>query len=301
MSRVLLIQADGKLPNLALMKIAAYHKDDDIDLIRGIEISSRLYTPDVVYISCVFSENRDAVIKMSKQFPRSEVHIGGSGVDLAAALPDEIEHLMPDYDLFGCDYSMGFTSRGCIRACPFCVVPTKEGSITAVADIYEFWNPTHTHIVLCDNNILALPEHFRHVADQISDENLTVDFNQGLDIRLLTSENVDILASLRIKPNLRFSWDNTKSESAVLRGVQLLRDAGIKRSQFFVLSGFDSTFEDDLYRLNRLKEEGQRAYLMRYNTVRGKREYNDLAAWANQPAFFSKMTFQEFQTARTNA
>lgn len=301
MSRVLLIQADGKLPNLALMKIAAYHKDDDIDLIRGIEISSRLYTPDVVYISCVFSENRDAVIKMSKQFPRSEVHIGGSGVDLAAALPDEIEHLMPDYGLFGCDYSMGFTSRGCVRACPFCVVPEKEGHIKAVADIYEFWDPRHKHIVLCDNNILALPEHFRRVADQISDENLTVDFNQGLDIRLLTSETVDILASLRIKPNLRFSWDNTKSESAVLRGVQLLRDAGIKRSQFFVLSGFDSTFEDDLYRLNRLKEEGQRAYLMRYNTVRGKREYNDLAAWANQPAFFSKMTFQEFQTARTNA
>lgn len=301
MSRVLLIQADGKLPNLALMKIAAYHKDDDIDLIRGIEISSRLYTPDVVYISCVFSENRDAVIKMSKQFPRSEVHIGGSGVDLAAALPDEIEHLMPDYGLFGCDYSMGFTSRGCVRACPFCVVPEKEGHIKAVADIYEFWDPRHKHIVLCDNNILALPEHFRRVADQISDENLTVDFNQGLDIRLLTSETVDILASLRIKPNLRFSWDNTKSESAVLRGVQLLRDAGIKRSQFFVLSGFDSTFEDDLYRLNRLKEEGQRAYLMRYNTVRGKREYNDLAAWANQPAFFAKTTFEEFRMMRARA
>lgn len=301
MKRILLIQADGKIPNLALMKIATYHKNDEVNLIRGIEISSRIYTPDIVYISCVFSENRDAAIQMSKQFPHSEVHIGGSGVDLKTELPEEIEHLMPDYDLFGCDYSMGFTSRGCIRACPFCVVPEKEGHIKAVADIYEFWDPRHKHIVLCDNNILALPEHFRHVADQISDENLTVDFNQGLDIRLLTSETVDILASLRIKPNLRFSWDNTKSEGAVLHGIRLLRAVGIKRSQFFVLSGFDSTFQDDLYRLNRLKQEGQRAYLMRYNTVRGKREYNDLAAWANQPAFFSKMTFQEFQTARTNA
>lgn len=300
-NQILLIQADGKLPNLALMKLATHHKNDEVVLIRGIKIASRLFTPDIVYISCIFSENREAAIKLSKQFPHSNVHIGGSGVDISSHLPPEIERLMPDYDLFGCNYSMGFTSRGCVRACPFCVVPEKEGHIKAVADIYEFWDPRHKHIVLCDNNILALPEHFRYIADQISDENLTVDFNQGLDIRLLTSENVDILASLRIKPNLRFSWDNTKSESAVLRGVQLLRDAGIKRSQFFVLSGFDSTFEDDLYRLNRLKQEGQRAYLMRYNTVRGKREYNDLAAWANQPAFFSKMTFQEFQTARANA
>jgi hypothetical protein len=300
---VLLIQADGKIPNLALMKLATHHKarGDEVSLVKGIKISSRLVVPDIVYISCIFSENRDAALHMARQFPRSQVYIGGSGVDLKTELSAEIEHLKPDYDLFDCDYSIGFTSRGCIRKCPFCIVPEKEGHIKAVADIYEFWDPRHKHIVLCDNNILALPEHFRYIADQISDENLTVDFNQGLDIRLLTSENVDILASLRIKPNLRFSWDNTKSESAVLRGIQLLRDAGIKRSQFFVLSGFDSTFEDDLYRLNRLKQEGQRAYLMRYNTVRGKREYNDLAAWANQPAFFSKMTFQEFQTARANA
>ena len=180
-------------------------------------------------------------------------------------------------------------------------MPEKEGHIQAVADIYEFWDARHRHIVLCDNNILALPDHFEKIAGQIRKEKLSVDFNQGLDIRLLNEENAAILADLRIKPNLRFSWDNTKSEGAVLRGIQLLRAVGIKRSQFFVLSGFDSTFEDDLYRLNRLKQEGQRAYLMRYNTVRGKREYNDLAAWANQPAFFSKMTFQEFQTARANA
>ena len=113
---VLLIQVDGKIPNLALMKLARYHKlqGDEVILIRGMKISSRLFIPDKVYISCVFEKNRQTVLKLAKQFPHSDVSIGGSGIDLVNKLPEEIEHLMPDYDLFGCDYSIGFTSRGCV-------------------------------------------------------------------------------------------------------------------------------------------------------------------------------------------
>lgn len=301
MSHILLIQADGKIPNLALMKIAAHHnaKGDEVDLVRGIQISSRLYIPDEVYISCVFSENRDAAIKMSKQFPHSEVHIGGSGIDLDAKLPDEIEHLMPDYDLFGCDHSMGFTSRGCIRACPFCIVPAKEGHIKAVADIYEFWNPKHKHIVILDNNILAIPDHFRHIANQINNERLTVDFNQGLDIRLINESNAGILASLRINPEIRFSWDDRRTEPLIRKGLKTLKGAGIKRAFWYVLVGYNSSVADDLYRLNVLKELKQRAYVMRYR--RGEKIYADMAAWANQPAFFARTTFEEFQILRARA
>ena len=295
-----MIQADGKLPNLALMKLAAYHRalGDEVSLVRGIKISSRLVVPDIVYISCIFSENRDAALHMARQFPRSQVSIGGSGVDLETELSIEIEHLKPDYDLFDCDYSIGFTSRGCIRKCPFCIVPEKEGHIRAVADIYEFWDTRHRHIVLCDNNILALPNHFEKIAGQIRKEKLSVDFNQGLDIRLITEENAGILADIRIKPHLRFSWDGIADEAAIREGIQILKSAGINRSQFFVLSGFNSKFHEDLYRLNKLREWGQRAYLMRYSTIRGEKKYNDLAAWANQPAFFVKTTFPEFQKMR---
>ena len=301
MNQILLIQVDGKVPNLALMKLSRYHKmlGDNVNLIRGFKIPTLLqFVPDKVYISCIFEENYNVAMQLVKQFPNSDVYIGGTGVDLTLCLSDEVEHLMPDYDLFECDYSIGFTSRGCIRTCPFCVVPKKEGYIKAVADICEFLDPRHKHIVLLDNNILALPEHFKHIAKQIKDKKLTVDFNQGLDIRLVNDENADILSNLRIKPSLRFSWDNIAIESKVRKGINILQNVGIKQSFWYVLVGYDSTFDEDLYRLNILKELGQRAYVMRYSSVRGIREYNDLAAWSNQPWIFSKYSFEEFKVIR---
>jgi len=301
MRRVLLIQIDGKQPNLALMKIARHHRNtgDEVILVRGAVVSSRLYIPDRVYISCIFSENGGKAKAIAKQFPRSEVQMGGSGVSLSSQLSDDIEHLMPDYDLFNCNYSTGFTSRGCIRKCPFCIVPEKEGHIKAVADIYEFWDPRHKHLVIQDNNILALPEHFEKIADQIRSERLTVDFNQGLDFRLLTSENIKILKALRIKPTIRFSWDNPGDIEKVKTAIEMLRGGGINRAFWYVLVGYNSTIEEDISRLDFLKEHGQRAYVMRYKT--GEKIYADMAAWANQPAFFVKKTFEEFREMRALA
>lgn len=304
--KVLLIQADGKIPNLALMKIARYHRNngDSVDLIKGIAISSRLTIPDKVYISCIFEENKSDVLKMAAQFPHSQVFLGGPGVDLTSKLPDFIEHLMPDYDLFGCNYSMGFTTRGCIRKCPFCIVPEKEGYIQAVADIYEFWDRRHKIVALLDNNIFALPDQFYKIADQIIKNKLIVNFTSGLDIRLIDSGLAEKLAKLtttnfssKKHPNreFTFAWDNINDEDKILSGLKILSDAGLNRSRFYVLSGFNTTFEDDLYRLNRLKELKQRPYLMRYKYVRGNRLYSDLARWANQPQFFAKMDFKTFQ------
>ncbi|HWQ19427.1 MAG TPA: hypothetical protein VN455_06575 [Methanotrichaceae archaeon] len=284
------------------MKLSTFYKShgDEVILEKGIHLSTRLFTPDIVYISCVFADNAEASRAQAGQFPHSEVHLGGSGVDLKASLPEGIEHLMPDYGLYKLDYSMGFTSRGCIRHCPFCIVPTKEGSMRPVADIYEFWDPAHKHIVLLDNNILALPEHFEKIASQIKAEGLTVDFNQGLDIRLINEENARILKSLRVRPHLRFSWDNIAIEDQVKAGITTLRAHGINRSQWYVLVGYNSTVEEDLHRLNVLKELNQRAYAMRYKTCRGQKVYDDMAAWVNQPAFFAKMTFSEFREVRNH-
>jgi predicted Zn-ribbon and HTH transcriptional regulator len=117
---------------------------------------------------------------------------------------------------------------------------------------------------------------------------------QERGIRLLNDENTRIIRSLKVKPSLRFSWDNTKDEALVLKGIETLKAVGINRSMFFVLSGFKSTFEDDLYRLTKLREWRQRAYLMRYETVRNKYPYIQLARWVNKQSVFDKMTFEEF-------
>ena len=133
--KVLLIDVDSKIPNLALMKISAYHK------FNGDEVGFNVQNPDKVYISCIFSRNRTKAIGIPTLF-RCVCELGGYGIN-DKQLPSEVEHIMPDYDLYRCDYSFGFTTRGCIRNCDFCIVPKKEGKIKFNADIYEFWDKRH--------------------------------------------------------------------------------------------------------------------------------------------------------------
>ena len=145
------------------------------------------------------------------------------------------------------------------------------------------------------------PEHFFFVTDQILKENLSVDFNQGLDMRLVSDEIAKRLHELRVKPSLRFAWDDRKDEKWVRRCIDVLQRNGIKRGLWYVLVGFNSSRDDDLYRLNTLKDLGQRAYVMRYReNTNGVRWYNDLAAWANQQSFFMSLSFDDFVVKRHN-
>ena len=296
MNKVQLIDVDSKIPNLALMKISAYHKSI------GDKVGFNVSDPDIVYASIVFTKNNWKGNGIKKMFPTAEVFVGGSGFDLKSKLPDNIEMMFPDYDLYpDINYSIGFTSRGCIRNCKFCIVREKEGYFKPVGDIFDFWNKNHKHLVLLDNNILADKNHFKKIANQIIDNNLSVDFNQGLDIRLINDNNADLLSMLNVKPHYRFAWDDIKDEKHILKGIQILKDHGIDRSCFYVLVGFDSSKNDDLYRLNRLKELDQRAYVQRFmENVYGIRWYNDLSAWANQRKYFMKFTFEQFRLLRHN-
>ncbi len=284
--RISLIDIDSKIPNLALMKISAYHKQKG-DIV-GLDIDD----PDLAYISCIFSKNKPEAIGISKMF-FCPVSIGGYGVN-DLKLSDEIEHIMPDYSLYNCGYSMGFTTRGCIRNCSFCIVPQKEGKIRPNADIYEFWNRDHKHIVLLDNNILALPKHFEKISNQIIENNLTVDFNQGLDIRLINDKNAEILSKLKISPCLRVAFDSINIESDFRKGIEILKSHECCRALVYVLVGFDSSQEDDIRRLDIIKELNQRPYVMRHDNCRGIRWYNDLSAWTNQQRFFMKYSFDYF-------
>jgi len=289
--RISLIDVDSKIPNLALMKISAFHKK------QGDTVDLNLNNPDRIYVSIIFSKNGWKGIAIKKMHPEIDVVIGGSGYNLETELDDSVEHIMPDYDLYDIDYSMGFATRGCIRKCPFCIVPDKEGMLRTNCTIFEFWDTKHKHIVLLDNNILADKDHFKLISKQLMDNNLSVDFNQGLDIRLIDNDNANILHELRVKPDYRFAWDNIKDEKHILKGINILRNAGINHSLFYVLVGYNTTREEDLYRLHKLKEWDQRPYVMRY---RKNRFYNDLSAWANQQKFFMSMDFDRFVECRHN-
>jgi len=277
-----LIQIDGKLPNLALMKLSTWYKQqgDEIILMKSKEPSQRLINFDKVYISCIFEENKETAIKVSQQFKNAE--IGGVGIN-NLKLPKEIEHLMPDYDLYNCNYSMGFTTRGCIRNCYFCKVRQHEGYIKENCDIYEFWDKCHKEIILMDNNILALPKHFKKIASQIKKENLIVDFNQGLDHRLLNPEICKILLSLRHKYEIRFAFDDLAYKPTVLKALKMLRDAGMKdwKTRWYIYVSEKDTFETVYARMSLLKKNKQLVYVMRDRKVYGKKEFIALAKYGN--------------------
>lgn len=317
--KVLLCDIDSTMLNLALAKISAYHKQkgDVVTLMRGTNTGARLdnwIVPwDDVYISCIFPKNKEISEQLAVQFPESNVYIGGTGIDLSTVLPTEIDKMMPDNSIYHSIYpetkyiSYGFTMRGCIRNCQFCVVREKEGNAHPVGDLYDVWNKDtgHTKVVLFDNNILALPDHFALVASQIKKENLRIDWNQSLDIRLVNEENAKILAGLKFDPYLRFSWDNIKTEAAVRRGIQILKDAGALRhpAVFDVLIGFDSTFEEDLYRANVLRELGMKCFMMRYNgntEIMKEKRYNYLVNWCNGKMHWWSRSFDEYVAGKEN-
>jgi hypothetical protein len=175
-----IVSVDSKLPNLALMKLSAWHKSNGDE----VSIYNPLFDkPDLIYASKVFTTTADYAY-----FP-SDIPVvkGGSGYNYDVKLEDEVESVYPDYELFDCDYALGFTTRGCIRKCPFCIVPKKEGSIRVVADIYQFWRG-QDKLMLLDNNLTALPDHFVSVLQSLIKEKIRTDFAQGFDIRLITDE-----------------------------------------------------------------------------------------------------------------
>lgn len=307
----------GLLPNLALMKLSAYHKA------RGDEVSMTGFysAPDLVYISCVFTWNRPKARGIAKMYPQSEVICGGHGVALGdVTLPDDIEHLKPDYSLYPwMDFSMGYTSRGCIRHCGFCDVWKMEGPIHDQAPINEFLEPGHKRLVLLDNNLLASPK-WRQTLQYIIDNHLQVNFCQGLDIRLVNDEVASYLTQIDARtvsfktPMFHFAFDSTSYESSVERGVEILLGHGLKARNltFFVLCGYDeewevingpcdslvipSTLEDCMHRFQVIRNLGANAYIMKYQDRRDLPWLNKLDRWVNRH-LYKKCAFTDYNTA----
>lgn len=284
--KILLIQFDGKMPNLVLMKLSAWHK-----LKRDIT-GFKIANPDKVYISSIFDWNKPIVQGIPKLFD-CVVELGGSGVNIKKKLPDEIEHIMPDYELYGIDYSMGFTSRGCPNNCPFCIVPVKEGAIREHSPIEEFLHPDHKKVILLDNNFLASPK-WKEKIQYLIDRKLKVNFNQGNDIRLINEENAQLLSEVNFYnwkfsyKQLHFAWDFPQIEKKVEKGIHILNDAGIKsyRLMFYVLCGFNTSFEQDMYRFKKLREWGVDPFIIIYNNKNDPLLHH-FARWVNKRVYKS--------------
>jgi len=300
--KVLLIDADSKKGNPAIMKISMYHKlkGDEVFLKRGLgpDLPLDCFNPEKAYLSCIFSRNRERALKLSEAFP-CPVEIGGYGVN-NRQLPDEIEHLMPDYDLYGIDYSMGFSSRGCFRNCPWCLVPKTTGPFREHAEFTEFLHPGHGKLILLDDNFL-FSKLWKEKLNFLIENGIKVNISQGLDIRLINEDNARILAdldfwSLNFKRRyLYFSFDLPDIENHVRKGVEILNKAGIKSTYlvFYMLTGFSTSFEEDKHRFNVLRELGVRPFVMVYNNKKDPL-LRAFARYVNRPAIYKSCSWEEY-------
>lgn len=285
--RIGLIDVDSKIPNLSLMKLSAWHKShgDNVQFLNAFQKYDR------VYASKIFDFTDDF-----RYWPDCEIVKGGSGYGLDEKLPSEVEHTYPDYGLYGCDYAMGFITRGCIRNCPFCIVPKKEGRIHQVAEIEEFWKGQEK-LMLLDNNLTAAPNVFEKTILQLIDLRIRVDFNQGLDARLIDDQKARLLSKVRLWKQIHLAWDSVKDEKEVLRGLEmLLKHNSPKRLMIYVLIGFDSTFEEDLYRIERLREMKLDSFAMPFD--RSNPYQRNFARWVNHKAIFKSVSWNEYTANR---
>ena len=281
------------------MKLSAWHKarGDDVNWWFGFEHYDR------VYLSKVFDET------LTDDFPyyidADEVVMGGSGYGLDNRLPDEIEHIYPDYSLYPeltADTAFGFLTRGCPRGCHFCVVAEKEGRRSVkTADLSEWW-AGQKNIVLMDPNLLAYKGHM-DLLQQLADSKAWVDVNQGFDARLLNEKNIEAINHLKLK-NIHFAWDYMKEEKPVLRGLELYRQMAKRKPHgsygaVYVLVNYDTTMEENLHRIYTLRDMGYDPYVMIYNKPTASREIRLLQRWCNNRRIFrSVKNFYDYDPAR---
>lgn len=282
---ILIIDIDSKIPNLALKKIEKFHIDKGDKVTWNFPLMR--HNADKIYVSCIFTENKD----QCKEW-EGLADIGGTGYDIYKKLPDEIESVKPRIN-------WGKTTLGCPNKCSFCFVPRKEGGIRVdpnSPDIYDIWDGKSRDITEMSNNILALPEHFKKICGQLRKEKLRVDFNQGLDIRLLTDDLIAELKTIRHK-EYHFAWDGQEDLTDKFRWLY----SELKRCTVYVLCGYSTTFKQDLDKCTRLKEIGHNGYCMRYETVKKDPAYILLATWVNQHHIFQTKTWDEFLMLRNKS
>jgi hypothetical protein len=282
---------DHNFPNLATMKLSAYHKAKG----DKVELLDHLNTYDLVYCSKVFDFTADAedgaIIRADK------IIRAGSGYhNYTDNLPPEIEHLYPDYGLYP-QYkeAYGYLTRGCPRGCSFCIVADKEGRKSVhVADLSEFWRG-QKEIKLLDPNLLACKDHER-ILKQLADCGAWIDITQGFDIRFVTPENMPLINKIKVKM-LHFAWDNPKDD--LTKQFEFFKAHTVldwHKLRVYVLVNFNSTHEQDLYRIYRLRELGFDPFVMIFDKLHASKQVKQLARWVdNKWIFRSCAKFEDYK------
>lgn len=310
--RIGLIDIDSKLPNLALMKISAYFKSFGIpvEFVReGVYYSK-------IYASAIFTRSKGICDKLIKKYG-DIIEIGGSGWDLAKELPTEIEKMQPDYELYTTEMiydrikrgigkresklkkaeqivsaGIGYSSRGCVRGCNFCFVPKKEGSFRHVAEIKDLLNPRSNVLILHDNNLTADPDVIDKL-HEIRDRGLVVDINQGCDVRLMNEDIAFALSEVKHLRSLHYAWDLLGFEDQVMRGINtLMKYMKPYRHMCFMLVGYNTSFEEDMYRFRKLAELKVNPFVMIYNQKEDIR-LKHFARWVNG-RIYKKASWDEY-------
>lgn len=294
-----LIDVDGhNFPNLPLMKLSAWHKK------RGdsVEWYSPMFSGhmDVVYVSKVFTFTQD----YQYYIDADEVFYGGTGYYYPSGgpeLPQEIEHIYPDYSLYPqlCkNTAYGFLTRGCPRGCGFCIVGDKEGlKSKKVADLNEFWKE-QKYIEICDPNMFASKE-WKDLSEQLINSNAWINFNQGCDIRIMTQEKAEYIKRMKIK-QIHFAWDKYKDKDKVIPNFKMFKELtgwDKRKLTVYVLTNFDTTIEQDLERIYTLRELGYWPYVMIYDKDKLPRGHitRKLQRWVNMRSVFETVkNFEEY-------
>lgn len=302
---------DDCFPNLVIMKLSAWHKSQG-DVVEWYQPMFSGHC-DKVYMSKVFSFSEDYPYSIDAD----EIEYGGSGYCISLAngkevfdkskdkeLPYEIEHMMPDYSLYGItDTAYGFMSRGCPRGCDFCIVKDKEGRRSyKVADLSEFWNG-QKNIELFDPNTLACKD-WKDILQQLADSKACVNFNQGVDIRLMTEEKAEMIKKIKVKV-IHFAWDRYEDKAIIQPRFEKWtgvfgKSFNRSKVQCYVLCGFKEkrVLDEDIERIMWLRNECNISpYVMLYDKEHIPRghELRKLQRWVNNRIiFWSCPTFEDY-------
>lgn len=275
-------------PNLALMKLSAWHK------MQGdtVEWWKPLFQYDRVYSSKIFTFS-----PVNPYLPLDAVR-GGTGYGIMDELPAEIDVMFPDYSIYPkCNYAIGFLTRGCIRKCPWCVVPRKEGGIRKYSNWRDIKRPDSRDIVFMDNNVLACDWGIEQIESMMG-ENVRVDFNQGLDARLITNDVARMLSQLKWIRFIRMSADTDAMLEVVLSAIDRLRYYGVKPYRIFVYVLVQDITSAEK-RVIRLREVGANPFAQPYRdfatNTEPSIEQRCFARWVNDKAIFKTVdTFAEY-------
>jgi hypothetical protein len=257
------------------MKLSRYYKEKGKEVVLA-KRGARIKKIDRVFASCIYNfESSMARLQALKKYYGGDLRVGGSGVDLALRLPEEIEEMPADYTLYPelGDRAIGFITRGCPHKCPFCLVPMKEGAVHRVSDLQSLLGKRRKRLILLDDNLMAHAQS-AEILEEMASRGIQVNFTQTLDLRhihkrkALLLRSIDCMNTRFSRPNYYFSLNNNKRLSLIRNKYQMFGFKSRDNVEFVCMYGFDTTFAQDVERFRFLRSlPGAYVFTQQYRPI----------------------------------